>query len=794
MGNVVNIILGTTILILLILLVRWLFWKRCNPNILYFLWIFVALRILIPINIPIDLHNTHLNKEIFRNVPIYSYAPRENTEAVPKENAVSDFNSPLDATEDEDKPMADIGQDAMEKASRIKTPLQAKTIFILIWCCGSILLALYFVLVNFYTFRNIKKRKIGTLNHKIEVYEVAGYNCLAGVFKPQIFIAPQILENPLYKRFVLLHEMEHYKTRDNFWLLIGTICLIVQWFNPLVWIAYFKVQEDCELACDYRVLSCLDQSEKESYVETLLHILETNQKRVSFASPVVKGKGVMKKRMKCIFEKRKTKLFFILLFFVGFVTVITFMKVKIDEDVIDNTKVEASMPDKKVAAEDDYTGDDKQTDVVFVENMNDITRGKDFDYSDCYTTDIIRGGNHFWIDENRILWGDGSSEYGQLGELKEDVSMVTEPQKIAENVKHVDFSGEYFVIFLTEDNKLYGLGGNPAGVLQKSGKDNYNSAYMNVVTEPVLIMENIAFAKCGYSTIIALSEDGEVYVMGNNGYSAFSNEQYYTPQKVMEGAKYVTSYFHTYAVICNDNSLWTWGDNRLGQCGIGSFSANVELPQKVMDDVDCVWMGKVAFNGGNVIPEQDNLVVLKRDGTYYGCGEGIGTNLIYNRTDDFDGLHLDDFGKVEASNNFWMVKIQEFENISLEQVELLWSEDELRQFLDSNNVDYSVEYTDDKNRLIYLANRNTWEFLFNDQGELAMITSTTADEFEKNVLKEGDSLQKVTEEYGEDYEKYEGEYNYFIVKYDMEGYDFQIGVFSNLGCSRFSKCMKGFEN
>ena len=30
--------------------------------------------------------------------------------------------------------------------------------------------------------------------------------------------------------------------------------------------------------------------------------------------------------------------------------------------------------------------------------------------------------------------------------------------------------------------------------------------------------------------------------------------------------------------------------------------------------------------------------------------------------------------------------------------------------------------------------------------------------------------------------------------YDMEDYDFQIGVFSNLGCSRFSKCMKGFED
>lgn len=281
MENIVNIVLGTTILILLILLARWLFWKRCNPNILYFLWIFVALRILLPINIPFVLQNTHLNEESFRNTPIYSYVAQENTEEVSKENDVSNYHILINKTEDDRKSVSDIEQGAIirEKEAETKTLLHTKTILIIIWSCGSIILTLYFVLVNFYTFHNIEKRKVGKLNHKIEIYEVAGHNCLVGVFNPQIFIAPQILKNPLYKRFVLLHEMEHYKIKDNFWLLIRTLCLIVQWFNPFVWIAYFKVQEDCELACDYRVLSCLNSSEKESYVETLLYILELEQKK-----------------------------------------------------------------------------------------------------------------------------------------------------------------------------------------------------------------------------------------------------------------------------------------------------------------------------------------------------------------------------------------------------------------------------------------------------------------------------------------------------------------------------------
>ena len=52
MGNAINIIAATCVLILLVLLLRRLFWKKCNPNLLFFLWIFVALRILVPVHIP----------------------------------------------------------------------------------------------------------------------------------------------------------------------------------------------------------------------------------------------------------------------------------------------------------------------------------------------------------------------------------------------------------------------------------------------------------------------------------------------------------------------------------------------------------------------------------------------------------------------------------------------------------------------------------------------------------------------------------------------------------------------
>lgn len=346
------------------------------------------------------------------------------------------------------------------------------------------------------------------------------------------------------------------------------------------------------------------------------------------------------------------------------------------------------------------------------------------------------------------------------------------------------------MIYITGDNQLYGLGGNPAGILQQSTKDELNSTYMNVVTEPVLLMENVVYAKCGYSSVILLTGDKDVYVLGNKDYVSFSDNTFYEPQKVMENAKYVTSFLNTYAVIDEDDNLWTWGDNRLGQCGAGFFSAQIQTPWKVMEHVQCVWMGSVSFNSAQQVQTQDNLIVLTTDGDFYGCGEGIGTQKYIGGINDLDTVQ-----EVVASETLQKISIQEFIplSVSLKDVELLWSEETLKQFLEDNKVDYTVGNTDEGNYRIYSANKNMWVFIFDDQGQLAVIESTKCDEMCKDMLKEGDTLEKVIECYGSGYEQYDLGWGYFIVAYEGEDYDIQIGIYSDDGCARFSKFRKGFK-
>lgn len=825
-------IVGSGILILVILLVRRIFWKKCSPNVIYFLWIFVAFRILLPVNIPLEVSGYPLAKTFVMDFDIESGL---------EENSPGEDNGGSNIKEIKEETQADVREEIKEHIGNesymileegshsgseaqsqeitndkskiaifakfftmMKNIIHKQAVFQAIWFAGSLFFALYFFAVNRKLFKDTIKKKIGTEGN-IEVFEVEGYNCLYGIRKPRIFLSPEIVNNPVYKKYVMMHELEHHRTKDNFWLLVRTVCVTVQWFNPLVWIAYFKMREDCELACDYRVLSKLKKEEKSIYGKALLYILESNQKTVSMASSMGREKNLIKKRIKSIFKKRKAEDYLVPFVITCIVTVMAFVRPTIAQEMSQKVngaelanqevagigdKIEQAQKENNsdVSASDSVEESIKKEYEILVENKKDLERGINLHYSNCYITNMKRGSNHYWIDEDGVLWGEGTSEYGQLGIIKKDVSVVGEPVKIAENVIHVDFSGEYFVIYLTKDHELYGLGASPAGILTPFGYWNFEVIDLEVITKPVLLMKDVVYAKTGYTSIIALLENGDVYVLGNNDHVMISNTKYIAPQKVMENVKYVTTYFHTYAAIDENNDLWAWGHNELGQCGIGVYSANVASPQKVMEDVGCAWMGAIGFNTADMVKKYDNLVVWKKDGSFLACGEGIGESRLIERVDD------QVYENVEVISTEYLrpVNIKEYHRPSLKEVQLLWSEKELKEFLENNGVEYGVVYTGEEAYLTYMTKQEKWEFVFNKKGQLAKITSYQNDEMEKGKLKEMDTFEKVIEYYGDDYKKIDLGYGHMFMDYERGDYDFRVLVYSDWGCSQFSKVLKGF--
>ena len=75
-------------------------------------------------------------------------------------------------------------------------------------------------------------------------------------------------------RYMLLHELQHYKHKDAIASYLMNLAGVVYWFNPLVWYALKEMRNDREVACDTSVLKMLEEDAYEDYGNTLINFAE----------------------------------------------------------------------------------------------------------------------------------------------------------------------------------------------------------------------------------------------------------------------------------------------------------------------------------------------------------------------------------------------------------------------------------------------------------------------------------------------------------------------------------------
>lgn len=140
----------------------------------------------------------------------------------------------------------------------------------------------------------------------IEFSEVASPMVL-GFFRPVL-----VLPDGEYSReelfFILKHELVHWKRGDVYWKLLFVAANGVHWFNPLVWIMRKEAAVDMELSCDERVTKGADADMKKAYTETLLSTLHRGcRKNITLSTGFYGGKRIMKKRFRNILQKTGKK-------------------------------------------------------------------------------------------------------------------------------------------------------------------------------------------------------------------------------------------------------------------------------------------------------------------------------------------------------------------------------------------------------------------------------------------------------------------------------------------------------
>ena len=175
-----------------------------------------------------------------------------------------------------------------------EAPSIAGYILLGIWIVG-ILAMIILVIKSSLRLRNLEKsalplqnREVRKLYHHcleemgihrdIPVYSTAFLKSpiIVGLLKPCIYLPIHLISdyNESDMRYMLLHELQHYKHHDAIASYLMNLAGVVYWFNPLVWYALKEMRNDREVACDTSVLKMLEEDDYEDYGNTLINFAE----------------------------------------------------------------------------------------------------------------------------------------------------------------------------------------------------------------------------------------------------------------------------------------------------------------------------------------------------------------------------------------------------------------------------------------------------------------------------------------------------------------------------------------
>lgn len=176
-------------------------------------------------------------------------------------------------------------------------------------------------------------------------------------------------------------------------------------------------------------------------------------------------------------------------------------------------------------------------------------------------------------------WGNGSG--GKIGNGSTSyVGFVKVPTKISVGGKKVKkvAAGFNHSAALTEDGSLYMWGNNSYGQLG-------NGSSGTSINSPTYVMSNIRDVSVGYNFSGAVTTSGDLYVWGRNNHGQLGDGSTVNtshPKKTMSNVKELDLGCNHVVAVKEDGSLWAWGSNEYGQVG-GSGSGDQKTPVRIMN-------------------------------------------------------------------------------------------------------------------------------------------------------------------------------------------------------------------
>ncbi|KYN76030.1 transcriptional regulator [Clostridium sporogenes] len=320
--------LTASISALLVILILKLFNSHIGVRFQHALLFIIILRLIIPVNIPsnINLFNILFDKYENKILNIESKNDTKATYDFLAKGKIYLNDKTRDGKVTSDSPSENISY-KQENTAKEKIITSILNIASCIWLIGVLSIALFFLIILWKFNAKITKleqtpdlkivslleecKKKLSINRSIPIYACDDFKtpCIFGVLKPKIYIPKYKYSTNDYKYIshIFLHELIHYKRKDLIYNFLGTIAILIHWFNPMIWFIVNRMKLQREYACDTYVLEILGKEESIEYGMTLINFskLISSSRKAPQLAVFFETKNQIKRRIKMIKNFKK---------------------------------------------------------------------------------------------------------------------------------------------------------------------------------------------------------------------------------------------------------------------------------------------------------------------------------------------------------------------------------------------------------------------------------------------------------------------------------------------------------
>lgn len=263
----------------IVFLIKALGGKRLSKLFLYYIWLPVLLRLLLPVGFEVGV------------------IPKSATATTPY-TVIETYDIPVIITE----VPADV------EAAPVEKSIDWHSLIVPAYAAVAAGIFLFHVAAYIVFLWRLKSGlEYVQMSGRLKVYlsKTAETPMQVGVLRPMIVLPKRHYEAEELE-LILAHETVHWRRRDLVikWLMLAVRSL--HWFNPVVYFISRDLDRSCEMSCDEAVCRSLDEDGRVRYGETLIYMASAAHLPVSVpAATLVENKKVLKERIIAIRDYKR---------------------------------------------------------------------------------------------------------------------------------------------------------------------------------------------------------------------------------------------------------------------------------------------------------------------------------------------------------------------------------------------------------------------------------------------------------------------------------------------------------